>query len=58
MLKACVVTLRAPVITTRQSTQHDRQNKNVYRVDNYQYYTLHKFDPSLGIQTAGCLNLE
>ena len=31
-----VVTLRAPVITTRQSTQHGRQNKKAIRVNNYQ----------------------
>jgi len=30
------VTLRAPAITTRQSTQHGRQNKKAYRVNNYQ----------------------
>jgi len=29
------VTLRAPAITTRQSTQHGRQNKKAYRVNNY-----------------------
>ena len=29
-------TFRAPAITTRQSTQHGRQNKKAYRVNNYQ----------------------
>jgi len=29
------VTLNAPAITTRQSTQHGRQNKKAYRVNNY-----------------------
>jgi len=30
------VTLRAPVIATLQNTQHGRQNKKAYRVNNYQ----------------------
>ena len=30
------VTFRAPAITTRQSTQHGRQNKKAYRVNNSQ----------------------
>ena len=30
------VTLRTPAITTRQGTQHGRQNKKAYRVNNYQ----------------------
>jgi len=36
MLKVYGVTLCAPVITTRQSTQHGRQNKKAYQVNNYQ----------------------
>jgi len=31
------MTLRAPVITTPQSTQHGRQNKKAYWVNNYQW---------------------
>jgi len=31
------VTLRATAITTRQSTQHGRQNIKAYQVNNYQY---------------------
>ena len=30
------MTIGAPAITTRQSTQHGHQNKTAYRVDNYQ----------------------
>jgi len=28
--------MRAPAITTRQSTQHGRQSKKAYQVNNYQ----------------------
>ena len=31
------MTLRAPAITTQQSTQHGSLNKKVHRVNNYQY---------------------
>jgi len=36
-LKVYGMTLRAPVITTRQGTQQGRQNKKAYRVNYYQY---------------------
>ena len=35
-LKVYGVTIRAPAIITRQSTQHGRQNKKAYRVNNNQ----------------------
>jgi len=36
------VTIRAPVITTRQSTHDGRQNNKAHRVNNYQY-SKHKY---------------
>ena len=42
------VTLRAPAITTRQSTRRGRQNKKAYQVTNSQ--NMYKWENSLFLQ--------